>query len=241
MPRGPHVFVTPADVSGSAAVVTGDEAHHLATVLRVRRGDAVSVADGTGAVYDGRVAAVAGRTVTVDLLDRQVVGVPTPRVVVVHALPKGRKLDEVVQRLSEIGVDRLVPVHSDRSQVRLEGDRAAKALRRWRAVALAAAKQSRRPRLLEVAEVGTWREAFADGVRGAVLWEEATAPLRTVVDGLRDADEVVLAVGPEGGLTADEVAASGLPAVGLGPTILRTETAALVGASLLLHGLGRLG
>lgn len=241
MPASPHVFVSPDDVAGDRAVVTGAEARHLATVLRVRRGDAVSVADGSGAVYRGRVAAAAAGRVSVDLLEREVVPPPTPRLVVVHALPRARKLDEVVQRLSEIGVDRLLPVTSDRSQVRLEGERAAKALRRWRAVALAAAKQSRRPRLLEVAEVGTWREAFGAGARGAVLWEEASVPLRSVVDDLRDADEVVLGVGPEGGLTADEVAASGLPAVGLGPTILRTETAALVGASLVLHALGRLG
>lgn len=84
----------------------------------------------------------------------------------VHALPKGRKLDEVVQRLTEVGMDALVPVHSERSEVRLTPDRAAKARARWGSVALAASKQSRRARLLDVAPVGEWADAFPAGTRG---------------------------------------------------------------------------
>jgi 16S rRNA (uracil1498-N3)-methyltransferase len=158
---------------------------------------------------------------------------------VVHALPKGRKLDEVIQRLAEIGVDRLVPVRSARSAVQLTPDGAAKAVARWRAVALAAAKQSRRAWLLDVSEVGILPTALAEADHGVVLWEEATAPLRDVCP-VTDVDELVLGIGPEGGLTADEVDATGLPAASLGETILRTETAALVAASILLHRLGRL-
>jgi 16S rRNA (uracil1498-N3)-methyltransferase len=236
--RGPHFFVDAVD--GDHATLTGDEARHLTAVLRARAGDPVSLADGSGVVWQARVVAT-GDPVRVALTHRQDVPVPRPRLTVVHALPKGRKLDEAVQRLSEVGVDRLVPVHSARSQVRLEGPKADKAVQRWRAVALAAAKQSRRARLLDVAAVGDWTASFV-GATGVVVWEEARVPLGEVAATWpADVDDVVLAVGPEGGLTDDEVRASGLPAALLGDTILRTETAALVAASVVLHRLGRLG
>jgi 16S rRNA (uracil1498-N3)-methyltransferase len=288
---GPHFFVPPSAVEGDRAVLDGDDARHLTAVLRGRPGDAVSVADGTGAMWQARIGEVSGAdAVTLVLVDRFEVPAPTPRITVVHGLPKGRKLDEVVQRLTEVGVDRLVPVHTSRSPVQLEGTRAGKAVARWRAVAHAAAKQSRRARLLEIAAVGYWPaelagsavagagvagvdearagvagadearagvagadEARADvpkGPIGAVLWEEAEQPLRAVMAGWPvDLDagfdgtvaEIVLGIGPEGGLTAAEVRATGLPAALLGPTILRTETAALVAASVVLHRLGRLG
>ena len=237
---GPHFFLAPADLGGDRAVLRGDEARHLAVVLRARPGDPVSLADGAGVVCQARVER-AGDEVILRIVERFVEDAPSPLLTVVHALPKGRKLDEVVQRLTELGVDRIVPVHSRRSQVRLDGSRAARAVERWRAVALAAAKQSRRARLPEVAAVGEWATAFAHGTGGVVLWEEATTPLSVALGEPASAGTVVLGVGPEGGLTAGEVEATGLPAASLGPTVLRTETAALVAATVVLHRLGRVG
>lgn len=242
---GPHFLVDPGDIDpeGATAVLRADQAHHLAVVLRARPGDPVSLADGTGALWQARVRRSDESRVTLALVAGQVVAPPRPRLTVVHALPRRRKLDEVVQRLSELGVDRVVPVHSERSEVRLTGDKAVSAAARWRSVALAAAKQSRRVRPLEVAEVGRWSDLTVRGRCGVVLWEQATTGLRAVLNGLdrADDDELVLAVGPEGGLTPAEVQACGLPAASLGPTVLRTETAALVAASAVLYHLGRLG
>lgn len=242
MTRGPHFFVDAADVADSTAVLRGDDAHHLVRVLRARPGDDVSLADGTGRLYEARLADTRGDAVELTLESRYEVPPPRPRLTVVHALPKGRKLDDVVQRLSEVGVDRLVPVHSRRSEVRLSGAKVDKALGRWRAVALAAGKQSRRARLLEVTPVGEWMSALSDVDAGVVLWEDAQTGLREQMRAVGDTDpaEVTLAVGPEGGLT-DEEAAGGLLAASLGPTVLRTETAALVAATLALAELGRLG
>jgi 16S rRNA (uracil1498-N3)-methyltransferase len=237
---GPHVLIDPRQHDAAAAVVEGDDGRHLARVLRVRPGDPVSLADGTGLLMQARVRSVTGDEVSLAVVDVHRMPPQVPALTVVHALPKGRKLDEVVQRLSEVGVDRVVPVHSARSQVQLHGDRAAKAVRRWRAVAHAAAKQSRRVRTLVVEEVGTWEDAFS-GATGVVLWEDADVPLRAVLRALPAADELVLGVGPEGGLTADEVRASGLPAASLGPQVLRTETAGLVAATAVLYHLGRIG
>lgn len=238
--RGPHFFCDPPADGDTAVTLRGDQARHLARVLRATPGDPVSLADGTGALYQARVAACGHDEVRCAITDRYDVRAPRPALTVVHALPKGRKLDEVVTRLSEVGVDRLVPVHSARSQVALRGDKAARATARWRAVALAAAKQSRRLRVLDVADVGEWGEAFV-GAAGVVLWEEADRGLPTVLANLPPADPLVLAVGPEGGLTAAEVTATGLAPARLGPTILRTETAALVAAAVALAAVGRLG
>lgn len=238
--HGPHFFCEPDAVDGVSVTLRGEEARHLARVLRAVRGDPVSLADGTGMLYQARVADARPDRVRCRIHDRYEIPPPRPRLSVVHALPKGRKLDEVVQRLSEVGVDRLVPVHSARSQVRLHGDKATRAVDRWRSVALAAAKQARRVRLLDVAPVGEWDTAFADAT-GAVLWEQADVGLPAVLAELGPAGDLVLAVGPEGGLTAEEVTAAGLPAARLGPTILRTETAALVAASVAMAAVGRLG
>ncbi len=237
--RGPHFFVDPGDVDGDQARLRGEEAWHLAVVLRAQPGQPVSVADGTGRLFQAVVRRAEPEQVVLGLDEALVLPPPAPRLTVVHGLPKGRKLDEVVQRLSELGVDRLVPVTTARSEVRLGGDRAARAVIRWRAVAHAAAKQSRRARVMQVAQIGEWDGAFRGAQAGAVLWEEATQPLRRVLD--CDAGELVLGIGPEGGLTSAEVAASGLPTGSLGPTVLRTETAALVAASVVLTLAGRLG
>ena len=223
----PHFFVP--GVAGADEVLLDEaDTRHLVTVLRARPGLAVTVADGSGTIWTGTYRGQEDGSAAVALAQATVVEPARPAITVVHALPKQRKLDDVVQRLTELGVDRIVAVHSDRSQVELDERRAAKAVSRWRAVALAAAKQSRRARLPEIAEVGAWRTAFGSGVPGVVAWEESKAGLSSVLRGIADPASFVLGIGPEGGLTPDEVQASGLPHASLGRDILRTETAALV-------------
>lgn len=238
-PPGPHFLIDPADVDGGRTVLRGDDGRHLAAVLRARPGMPVSLADGAGRRWAGRVARVEDAGVAIAMEDLGVDPAPMPSITVVHGLPKGRKLDEVVQRLTEVGVERLVPVHSARSEVEMAPERAAKAVARWRAVAHAAAKQSRRARVLEVAEVGQWSAAFVGVGPGVVCWEDATQPLRAVLPS--DTETLVVGIGPEGGLTEAEVEVSGLPPASLGPTVLRTETAALVAVTAILTLTGRLG
>lgn len=236
----PHVFIAPGDCGQDAVTLRDEVAHHVLRVLRRSVGDDVSVADGTGAVREVVIRAVDSGEAQCEVVAHRRVPAATPRVRVVCGLSKQRKLDEVVQRLTELGVDEVVPAHTARSQVRLDTPRARRARDRWRAVARAAAAQSRRAHLLEVAEVTTWHHAFAGVGHGVVFWEEATQPLGAVP--FHDvAGQVTVGVGPEGGLTAEEIEATGLPAVSLGRTILRTETAGVVAPALLLHRLGRLG
>lgn len=240
--HGPHVFVPSLD--GDVVVVEGEEAHHLTAVLRTRTGDPVSLADGGGGVAQAIVTSLGRDRVETSVSWRSVVEPSAPAICVVQALPKQRKMEEVVQRLTEVGVDRIRPVVTARTVKQVDG-KADKVLARWRAVALAAARQSRRVRVPRIEPVSSWPPA---GAVGAVLWEEASVPLgealaEVLAEVLADPPaEVTLAIGPEGGFEGREVeAAEGLAPAALGQTILRTETAGVVAATVLLHRLGRLG
>ena len=238
--NAPHVFVDADDCRAEGVTLRGDVAHHLLRVLRREVGDDVSVADGTGAVRHVVIRSIGAGVAQCEVVAERDVAPVSARLRVVCALPKRRKLADMVQRLSELGVDEIVPAHTARSQVHLPAARAQRARARWQAVARAAAEESRRARLPHVADVTTWGQAFADVGHGVVFWEEAVQPFHAVAfsDG---AEQVTVGVGPEGGLTAEEVTTAGLPAVGLGNTILRTDTAGVVAPALVLHRLGRLG
>lgn len=240
----PQFFVDPSAVGEGTATISGDEGHHLAKVLRAQPGMALVLADGAGRVFDATVTEVHGDAVEVRVDHERSVPQARPRIVVVHALPKARKLDDVVQKLSEVGVERIVPVHSARSEARLDPAKERKLVERWRAIALAAAKQSHRPRVMDVDPIGRWERSFLMGTTGVVLWEdERETPLRAALEGIEagEVEELVLGIGPEGGLTEDEVRGTRLPSARLGEEILRTETAALVAVTATLTLLGRLG
>lgn len=232
--RGPHVFLQRVDAS-DRVVVDGDPGHHLARVLRVRTGDPVSLADGSGSVWQTTVATLDGDRVVLGVDQRHDLPAPTPSLAVVQALPKGRKMDEVVQRLTEVGIDRLTPVVTART-VKQPAGKDARLLDRWRAVELAAAQQSRRARRMTIDPIALWPSA---GRVGVVLWEEADTPLEEALATLPTTSEVTLAIGPEGGFTHDEVHRCGLTPARLGSTILRTETAGLVAATLAGQHHGR--
>lgn len=234
----PHFFVDGEHVGTDEAFLDSEDTRHLVTVLRARVGAGVTVADGTGRVWTGTYRGVEDGRARIALVASETAPQPEPAITVIHALPKQRKLDDVIQRLTELGVDCIVPVHSQRSQVELDDRRAANAVARWRAVALAAAKQSHRARLPSIDDVGHWNTAFREGLPGVVCWEGSTTPLGLVLDQIDSPRRFVIAIGPEGGLTEEEVAVSGLPAVSLGRSILRTETAALVAASAVTYHYG---
>jgi 16S rRNA (uracil1498-N3)-methyltransferase len=236
-----HVAASLASLGcGGEVPISRTELHHLGTVLRLRAGAMLEVADGAGWWATGTLTAVGVRLAT----DPVLVPVPSPAVAVAQALGKGRKLDEVVRQVTELGVDRLVPVEAARSVSRPAGVKAEQAVGRWRSVARAAAEQSRRAHRPEVTAIHTTAELLAAGTAGdRLLVAQPGGPsLPQLIDVVRDAASVTVAVGPEGGWTPEEVEAFGeadaLP-VGLGPTILRTEHAAAAAVAVLAAGLGR--
>jgi len=205
------------------------DARHLGVVLRLRPGEAVGVSDGVGRWRACQVAAVDRSTVRLEAVGRVVTEPePQPRVTVGFSLVKGDRPELVVQKLTEIGVDRIVPLAAARSVVRWDPERSARGVARLRQVAREAAMQCRRPRLPEVTDVTSVTAAAATlaGVGGLCEQDGAANP---------SLGQPGLLIGPEGGWDEAEVAC-GLPLVGLGPTTLRAETAA-ISAAVLLCGL----
>jgi 16S rRNA (uracil1498-N3)-methyltransferase len=216
------------DVSGDVVVLTGAEGRHAATVKRLRVGEVVDVADGRGLRARGTVEAVDRQEVRLRVTHRTVDPPPRPRVVLVQALAKGDRGELAVELATEVGVDEVVPWTAERCVVRWEGVRGDKALARWRSTAREAGKQSRRARLPVVAPpVGTAAlVARVQTTPTLVLHEQADAPLASAP--LPSHGELLVVVGPEGGLTDRELqalTAAGAAAVRLGPSVLRTSTA----------------
>jgi 16S rRNA (uracil1498-N3)-methyltransferase len=228
----PPVFWS-GSLAGAVVRLDGPEGHHASVVRRLRVGERVRLTDGAGAVADGVVIEVQKRSVDVAVEARRAVPRPAPRLTVVQAVPKSDRAELTVQALTEVGADRVVPWAADRSQARLSGERGERLVAKWRSWAHEASKQSRRAWFCEVADVATTAEVGAL-LQGCdlplVLHEEAVSPLP--VD-LRAAD-VVLVVGPEGGITPAELDALGTAPVRLGDTVLRTSTAGAVAAGVVL-------
>jgi 16S rRNA (uracil1498-N3)-methyltransferase len=231
-----HLFVDPASGLVDTVEVAGEDGHHLARVLRLREGETVTVTDGSGRWRPYRIADAGAGAAVVHL---SATGPPeqepelVPRLGVAFALTKGDKPDLVVQKLTELGVDRIVPVLAERSVARPAPARAAAAAERWRRIAREAARQCRRARLPVVEEL----RPLADlaGHPAVVVAERGGGPAEAL--GAPPGGEVLAVVGPEGGLTEAEVEALGPWArVGLGPYVLRAETAALAAATVLAAG-----
>lgn len=216
-----------------------DDRHHLATVLRLGPGAAVEIADGRGTSARATLAQGEVELVTSPVLLPE----PRPWLVLAQALPKGRKLDGIVRHACELGVDELRIVDTVRSVVRLDERRAARALERWTAVVRAACEQARRPR--RPAVMGPLRLDHLGRDDELLLVAHPDAPaLPSVASAWQPAARIVLAVGPEGGFTDEEVAdavAGGALAVGLGPSVLRTEHAGAAGMAVLAAATGRWG
>jgi 16S rRNA (uracil1498-N3)-methyltransferase len=210
---GPLVFV--ADLERPD--VDDADRHHLERVIRLRTGDAFVAADGVGGWRPCRF----GSSVEPDGPIARVAR-PEPPITIAFAVPKGDRPELVVQKLTELGVDAIIPMTTDRSVVRWDGSRAARHVERLRVTARAAAMQSKRPWLPTVADLAVFADAAAQP--GACLAEPGgSAPAL---------DRPVVLVGPEGGWSPGERDA-GLPAVDLGDGILRAETAAIVAGALL--------
>jgi 16S rRNA (uracil1498-N3)-methyltransferase len=221
---------------GSVVTLDGPEGRHAAVVRRIGVGETVTVTNGEGRGARGPVIAVRkdGLDLTVaELLSAQP---PTPRIVCVQALPKNDRAEQSVDLLTELGVDEIVPWQSSRSIVRWTGDRGDKARAKWQAVAREASKQSRRltvPTISTVASTSQVAALLAAAPAAYVLHEGASVHVSTARP---PRTEIVLVVGPEGGISPDELAtfkAAGAHLILIGDTVLRSVTAGAVAVAQL--------
>jgi len=257
-------FIKQSLISGQPVRLDEDDSFHAIKVLRLRPGDAIELADGLGHLFIAEiVAAGRERGAVVEAVPGKELGSEKPatpaavNLTVAQAMPKGRKLDLVVEQLSEIGVDRLVPVLSEKSVARDQG--AGEKLDRWQRIARSASAQAKHRRIMEVAapvSLADWLKTFSGNVLALVTETaadrlgEAVAELVSItVD--RDPGQagesgrdIALLIGPEAGFSPGELTMlkdAGAHFASLGTLVLRTETAALVAATVVMHRLGEIG
>lgn len=235
---------------GGLAVVDGDEGFHAANVRRIRAGERLDLGDGAGEMAHCVVEETGKARLTARVLDRRSVAPVSPTVTVVQALPKSDRAELAVELATEAGADAFLAWQATRCVARWDGAaKVDKGLRRWGAVARAAARQSRRAYIPEVGGlvstaqlVARVRDEIAAGAVVLALHESATQRLTDVA--LAQADSLMLIVGPEGGIADEEIEAlseAGAVAVRLGPTVLRTSSSAAVALGALGVLTGRWG
>ncbi len=228
---------------GDPLEVSGDEAHHAVAVRRLQTGERVMLCDGAGRRATGEIVSTGKRRMVVQISDVADEPRPTPEFTVVQGLPKGERGELAVEMLTEIGVSGVVPWAASRSVAVWRGERAVKSLAKWRSTAREAAKQARRSWFPEVHDLASTAQ-IADRIAAAdlalVLHEDATETLAA----LGTATSILLVVGPEGGISAEELetfVAAGARPVRLGAEVLRTSTAGVAAVSALLAQTPRWG
>ena len=232
-------------LSGSSTVrLDGPEGRHAALVRRLQPRERIDLTDGAGLVAECVILQSDGYALDLEVQDLRMHPAPSPRLTVVQGLAKGERGETAVETMTEIGVDVIVPWSAGRSIAQWKGERGAKSLAKWRSTAREAAKQARRcwwPEVTEPASTARVAKLLAGASVPIVLHEEAELPLAGI-ELPAGTHEVVLVVGPEGGITPEELmqfAQAGAAPYRMGPTVLRTSTAGTAAAAVLLARCGR--
>ncbi|HEX4016579.1 MAG TPA: 16S rRNA (uracil(1498)-N(3))-methyltransferase [Frankiaceae bacterium] len=237
----PVFFLRPLPDTGRLTL-DGAEGRHAATVRRLRAGERVDVTDGEGGLAECVVASAGKDRLELDVVTRSQASVPEPRVVVVQALVKGERSELAVELLTEVGVDEIVPWQAQRCVAAWAAERSA---RRWQQAAASSAKQARRALWPVVSGPATMQDIqgrIRSSALALVLHEEVSERLTEVLDPPPGSGEVLVVVGPEGGLTDEELdsfSAAGAHRVRLGPSVLRASTAGCAAAAVVMAATGR--
>jgi 16S rRNA (uracil1498-N3)-methyltransferase len=237
-------YAAPSSFAETSVRLDADEAHHLTRVLRLGSGARVFVFDGEGGEYECEVARVAKHEVELNLLRRLDDAVESPlRLTLAQALIKGDKFDWVIQKATELGVTRIIPLVTDHSDLKRAEERAGQRLQRWRRISLEALKQCGRRRLVEICEPAPFDDFCGSTTGGErlIFSEHGGESLAEVSAKLRGVNQLNICVASEGGWSEPELrkaASCGFTPVSLGIRTLRTETAAIVAVALAQHIFG---
>lgn len=238
-------FVSPTSLRQSTIPLEGDTLHHLSKVLRLTPGEEILLLDGRGNLCQCRIESLGRKSGEARVLRRWQESEGVLPIQLLQSLPKGDKMELILQKGTELGVTEFVPVLAGRSTPRLVADREESRQQRWERIIQEAARQCRRPVLPRLAQTIALADAL--GACSAELrllpWEEESRPLAEVLPRLPPASTAVL-IGPEGGFSTAEASlasAAGFLPISLGPRILRSETAGFAVATILQHHYGDLG
>jgi 16S rRNA (uracil1498-N3)-methyltransferase len=242
----PRVYIPPERIGGEGIVLKSKEARYILAVLRLGSGDEVTVFDGEGREYRTMLTDDYEEGVYLSIQEELSPERESPlRITLGQGILKGEKMKFVIQKATELGVDRIIPLVSSRSIPLVEGERETLRIERWRRIAQEAAKQCGRTVVPEIATIHELGDFLSqdEGTR-VILWEGEPTPLREVIENLEPKGGITLLIGPEGGFSEEEVSTaqgSGFLVAGLGQRILRAETASLSVLSILQHRFGDLG
>ena len=241
-----HFFVPAGQISDTAVSITGSDVTHISRVLRMKAGDEITVLDGKGNEYTCRLTSFCDTAVEAEIIEKRPVSSElSSKLYLFQGVPKGDKLDRIVQESVELGVFEIIPVITERTVVKLEDKKNEQRTARYNSIAESAAKQAGRGRIPVVRKAVSWKEALkAAKELDVILFPYELADdmenTRSVLNSLDNTASIGIFIGPEGGFSAEEVEQAvnaGFEAVTLGKRILRMETAALVSAALVFHEL----
>ena len=239
-----RIFLSPEELTSDIVTINNDQARHLALVLRAKPSDMISVLDGNGYEYECRIVSVHKKEIKAEVISKAPYSAESPiSVTIAQGISRGERMDIAIQKSTELGAVRIVPIITERTQVK---DTAK--TERWRKIALSAAQQSGRDRSPEIDEPTKLEEflaSIATGSSGIIFFEEKRERnLKQILSDLKGIKEINVLIGPEGGFTKEEVIAAeekGFITASLGPRILRTETAPITALSIIQYELGDMG
>jgi 16S rRNA (uracil1498-N3)-methyltransferase len=241
--RVTRVFVEEPLAVGQPCTLQGTAANHVMRVLRLREGDALTLFDGRGGEYAARVTGFRKDSVQAEVTEHRAVERESPlHLTLAQGISRGERMDWVMQKATELGVTRIVPVITERTMVKLDERQSERKLQHWRGIVIAACEQSGRNRVPEVAQPASYHDviqSFDPSTTRVLL--SPTGTLRA--SELARSERMAMLIGPEGGLSEREqeaAVAAGFQPVRMGPRILRTETAAIAALAALQHDFGDL-
>lgn len=250
MSRPPRFFIAPPQVHGSLITVSGDDVRHIRTVLRKKPGDMLTLLDGEGMEYTAKIIRMERSEIITEVVSEVKKELRYPLVTLGQGLPKSEKMDWIVQKATELGVARIVPLVTERTIVKIRDEE--KRVSRWQKIAREAAMQSNRVDIPAVGRIVSFKDFLRTepalecpnrgnsepGTLSLLPWEEGTEPIKNVLRQKPDVKNIVVLIGPEGGFSSVEAELAkekGFHPVSLGAGILRTETAAVAALSMIVY------
>jgi len=239
-----RIFLLKSSLSDRPVVIEDEKAHYLASVLRCKPGDRIIVTDENGGSYAARVLSASKKKITIEIAgDYKMNTESSLDIILAQGLLKGEKMDFVIQKATELGVAAIIPVVTERSQLR-----ETRKLPRWKKIAEEASRQSGRTRVPEIFGTYSFEDVFSASTltsgKGIIFWEQGGEKLSAVIDRLSRRDRICLLIGPEGGFSEKEAllaSEKGFMTATLGSRILRAETASITAVSVIQYALGDLG